>query len=78
MLPIYNKMRRRILYETLSNDLKVLKFCCDSNDCRRLFQILADALEETRSPSVFSIVVNGPDARAEVVCQSLLDSDHAF
>ena len=60
----------------------MLKFCCDSNDCRRLLQILADALEETRSPSVFSIVVNGPpldtDARAEVVCQSLLDSDHAF
>ena len=37
----------------LSNVLKVLKFFCDFNDCGRLFQILADALESARSPSVF-------------------------
>ena len=30
-----------------------LKFCSDCNDCGRLFQILADALEKARSPSVF-------------------------
>ena len=29
----------------------MLKFCCDCNDCGRLFQILADALEKARLPA---------------------------
>ena len=30
-----------------------IRFCCDFNDCGRLFQILADALGKALSPSVF-------------------------
>ena len=30
-----------------------IRFYCDFNDCGRLFQIFADALEKARSPSVF-------------------------
>ena len=45
------KLNASVKYLVLSNVLKVLKFCC--NDCGRLFQILADALEKARSLSVF-------------------------
>ena len=86
MYTIWNtkkKLKASLKYWFLSNDLKALKFCCDCNDCGRLFQILADALEKARSPSVFfrwSWIIFRLDTgtRAEVVRRSLLDGDHAF